>query len=175
MNMMRSRTEAVTMTASLTAVGLILSYLETFIVIPVNVPGIRLGLANIVTLLALYLLGPSYAFPVTIIRVSLAAMLFGSPVSFMYSIAGGIFSFAGMVISKRLGFSVYGVSVIGAVAHNIAQTVVAVLFIANVYIFAVLPVLVIAGIIAGLLTGLCASVLMKRLVSILHIGDKKER
>ena len=167
MNMMRSRTEKITCVSVLTAAGLILSYIESFIVIPVSVPGIRIGLANISTLLALYMCGPVYALCVTVIRVILASVLFQTPVSFIYGIAGGGLALFGMLISRRTGFSVYGVSVTGAVLHNFAQTVVAALFVGNIYVFTVFPVLAASGVAAGLLTGLAASALLGRLKEIL--------
>lgn len=172
--MMRSRTELITQTAAFTAAGLVLSYLETFIVLPVSVPGIRIGLANVSTILALYLCGPLSALTVTLIRVSLASVLFQTPVSFMYSIAGGLVSLAGMIVCRRTGFSVYGVSVSGAVLHNISQVCVAAVLIGNSYIFSIIPVLAGAGVGAGLLTGLCASVLKKRLEYIFNRSHYKE-
>ncbi len=171
---MLSRTEVITRTAVFTTVGLILSYIETFIVIPVNVPGVRIGLANIATLLALYLLGPGNALAVTALRVSMASILFGSPVSFVYSIAGGICALIVMIPAKRLGFSVYGVSVTGAVIHNIAQTVVALVFVSHVYLLTVLPPLIVAGIVSGLLTGLVSDLIIKRLSDMERPDKRRE-
>ena len=174
MNMMRSRTEKITYVSVLTAAGLILSYLESFIVIPVSIPGIRIGLANISTLLALYMFGPVYALCVTVIRIILASVLFQTPISFIYGISGALLALLGMMISRRTGFSVYGVSVTGAVLHNFAQTVVASAFVGNIYVFSVFPVLAASAVVAGLLTGLVASALLGRLKGIYSINKDKE-
>ena len=81
--MMQSRSKQITVCALLAAIGLILGYIESFIVIPVRIPGIRIGLANLVTVTLLFLMGPSYAFIVLILRVMMSALLFGSGISFM--------------------------------------------------------------------------------------------
>lgn len=161
--MMRSRSNKITGAAVLTAVGLILGYLETFIVLPVGVPGIRIGLANITTLIALYLAGPLYGACVAAVRVALSAVLFGSPVSFIYSISGAILAFAGMCFLKKLDFSIYGVSVIGAVLHNLAQIIVAYFMVGSGYMFFYTPVLVLAGVAAGIIVGYISNVLLKRM------------
>ena len=160
---MRSRSRNITICAAYTALGLVLGYIESFIVFPIHVPGIRIGLANIITVLCLYTLGFSYTAIVLVIRVSLSALLFGSPVSFVYSLTGAIIALLGMYSLKRMDFSVYGVSFLGAVLHNISQTIVAYFMVSSVYIFTYLPVLIIWGSFAGLLTGFIANVMIKRI------------
>ena len=160
---MPSRSKKITICAAFTAVGLVLGYIESFIVFPIRVPGVRIGLANIVTVMCLYTLGASYSAIVLLIRIVLSAILFGSPVSFAYSAAGASAALLGMILLKRSGFSIYGVSFFGAVIHNVAQTAVAYFMVTSVYIFTYLPVLIIAGAFAGLITGFIANILIKRL------------
>ena len=139
------------------------------------VPGIRLGLANTVTLIALYTLGPVYALAVSFVRVILSAVLFGSLTSFIYSFSGAILAFGGMMLIKRCGFSVYSVSVTGAVAHNSAQIIAASLLIGSRYVLGYLPVLILAGVVSGMLTGYLCALINKRLngFSVIHESEGK--
>ncbi len=165
--MMRSQSKSVCLCAVLSATGLMVSYVESFVVLPYGIPGIRIGLANIATLIALYLLGGFYAFIVTVIRVMLSALLFGSFSSFLYSIAGACLALLAMTVFKRLGFSIYSVSVAGAVMHNTAQIAVAAVLMSGVYLLWYLPVLIFTGVMFGLLTGFLADILVKRLSKVL--------
>lgn len=162
---MPSPSRKITICAAYTALGLILGYIESFIVFPIRVPGVRIGLANIVTVMCLYSLGFSYTVVVMLLRVTLSAILFGSPVSFVYSLAGATLALAGMYMAKRLRFSIYGVSFCGAVLHNIAQTAVAYFMVSSVYIFTYLPVLILVGSFAGIITGFVADIMVRRLGS----------
>ena len=105
---MRSRNNTIAYAAVFTAIGLILGYIDSMIPLPVRVPGVRLGIANIVTVISLILEGPLLALAVLTVRVLLSALLFGTPVSFIYSICGALVSLAGMCLMGRMGFSVYG-------------------------------------------------------------------
>ena len=162
---MPSPSRKITICAAYTALGLILGYIESFIVFPIRVPGVRIGLANIVTVMCLYSLGFSYTAVVMLLRVTLSAILFGSPVSFVYSLAGAALALAGMYMAKRQRFSIYGVSFCGAVLHNIAQTAVAYFMVSSVYIFTYLPVLILVGSFAGIITGFVADIMVRRLGS----------
>ena len=168
LDMMRYLSKTVTTCAVFTAIGLILGYIESFIVIPVRIPGIRIGLANTVTLIMMYLLGPLPTVFVLLARITLSALLFGSPVSFIYSLAGALAAFGGMLLFKKLGFSVYGVSVFGAVLHNTAQVVTAWFFVGSTYVFYYIFMLIPAGIICGLAVGAISAVLIGRLGGIIH-------
>lgn len=158
----------------LTAAGLIIGYLESFLVLPLHVPGVRIGLANITTLMALYIAGPGYAISVAAVRVSLASLLFGSPVSFIYSMSGAAFAFAGMCFFKRQGFSVYGVSVSGATLHNIAQILVAFVMVGSRYVLYYIPVLILAGVGAGLIVGSVSAILIAR-IGPLSLTEDRDR
>ncbi len=160
---MRSPSSKITVAALLSAAGLVTGYLESFIVLPVNIPGIRIGLANITTVIAMYTAGPLYALIVSSVRVILSSLLFGSPVSFLYSFCGAILALAGMVLFKKLGFSIYGVSVTGAVLHNLAQITVAFFMVGSGYMFVYMPVLILTGIGAGLIVGYLSKILTARI------------
>ncbi len=154
------------MCAALTAAGLILGYLESFIVLPVHIPGVRIGLANIVSLMAFYIAGPVYAVTVTCLRVILSAVLFGSPVSFIYSISGAVMALLGMYVFSKAGFSIYGVSVACAVLHNTAQICVAFILVGSGYVFYYLAPLCGVAVITGLIVGFLSDVLINRLAGI---------
>ena len=160
---MRSRSRNITVCAVMTTVGLILGYIETFIVIPVNIPGIRVGLANISTLITLYMCGPVYALSVHLLRILMSSVLFGSGATLIYSMCGGIFAFGAMMVLKRFDFGIYGVSVGGAVFHNLGQTAVATVLMGNPYVFAYMPALATAGCVFGLVTGALSNTIIKRL------------
>ncbi len=172
--MMRSRSRMITICAVMTAVGLILGYLESFIVIPVRIPGIRLGLANTVTLITLFICGPVGAALVQLLRIVLSAILFGSPVSLVYSACGAVLSFAAMLFLKRFDFSIYGVSAGGAVCHNMGQIFAAVLMTGNAYVLYYLPVLCIVGIVTGIVTGALAAAVRQRLSYLINKGSNSE-
>lgn len=160
---MPSRSRIVATGSVLCAVGLLLGYIESFIVIPVRIPGIRIGIANIITVMTVFCFGPAFSVTVLFLRVSLSALLFGSPVSFVYSLLGGMSALAVMYLFKKLGFTVFGVSVAGATAHNIAQLLAAMVLIGSRYILYYIPALTLAGVVAGIITGGIARVVISRL------------
>ena len=161
--MMRSRSRMTAISAVFSAIGIILGYIETFIVIPVRIPGIRIGLANIVSILGMYIFGPIWAAGILFVRVILSAMLFGTPVSFVYSICGALVSLLVMIAARRLKFSVYGVSILGAVFHNITQTVVAMFLMNSKYVLTYIPALIFAGVVTGILIGALSDMILRRM------------
>lgn len=147
----------ITMTAIMVALAMILSYIEALIPFNFGIPGIKLGLANLVVVMALYLFGAKMAFMISMVRIVLVAFTFGNMAALLYSLAGGILSFAVMALLKKSkGFSMIGVSTAGGVSHNIGQLIVAALVVENLNLMYYAPVLVIAGVITGLLIGLAA-------------------
>jgi len=140
----------------LTAVAIVLGYFEHLL--PVSgIPGVKLGLANTVLLYALYLLDVPSAILLMFLKVGVSGLLFGGPAAMLYSFAGGVLSLVVMIFARKLpGFSVVGVSVLGAVAHNVGQMLVAVFVVETRAILAYLPILLIAAAITGTLTGLIA-------------------
>ncbi len=143
--------------ALLVALAMIFSYIETLIPIHFGVPGMKLGIANLVIVIGLYLLKPQEVLLISIVRILLAGFMFGSGMSVIYSLAGGILSFFAMLLLKHTGkFSIVGVSLFGGTIHNIGQLLVAAAVIENMKLFYYLPVLVIAGTVTGILIGLIA-------------------
>ncbi|NCB42400.1 MAG: Gx transporter family protein [Clostridia bacterium] len=150
--------------AVLVSLALIFSYVEFLIPISLGIPGIKPGLANIVILVALYKLGTRTALMVNVTRILLAAALFGSVFSALYSLSGGLVSFAVMVALKRTHFfSTAGVSMAGGVFHNMAQLAIAALIVQSAQIFYYFPLLLISGIITGVFNGVVATLILRAL------------
>ena len=140
----------------LTAVAIVLGYFEYLLPVT-GIPGVKLGLANTVLLYALYLLDAPSAILLMILKVGLSGLLFGGPAAMLYSLAGGVLSLCVMILAKKSsGLSIVGVSVLGAVSHNIAQMAVACFVVETRAILAYLPILLVAAAVTGTLTGLVA-------------------
>lgn len=149
----------------LTAASMILSYVEA-VLPPVYaaIPGIKVGLPNIVIIFILYRMGVSAAVSVSFLRVCLSSLLFGNPISLIYSIAGAALSIFVMAILKKADFlSAVGVSVAGGVFHNVGQILMAMLLLETAAIGYYLIVLAVTGTLAGIFIGLCGAFLIKRL------------
>ena len=147
-----------------TALALIFSYLESLIPIRFGIPGIKLGLANLLTVILLYKRNAREALLLSVVRVILSGFLFGNLFSIVYSLAGGIMSLLVMAVLKRSGkFSVIGVSAAGGVSHNIGQLLVAMAAVETYRVGYYFPVLLIAGVVTGLLIGTVAEQVLKRL------------
>ena len=147
------------------ALALVLAYIEVLIP-PLfsSLPGIKMGLPNIIIIFLLYRKGPVFAGIVSLVRILLVSILFGNMMALMYSLAGGILSLLIMIILRRLKFlSPVGVSVAGGVAHNIGQILVAIFVLSTVQIGYYLVALTVSGTIAGIFIGLCGSFLVKRI------------
>ena len=148
----------------LTALALIFSYIEFLVPLPIAIPGIKLGLANIVCLVCLYALGEKHAFLINVTRIALAALLFGSVFSALYALAGGVVSFAVMALLKRTKrFSVCGVSMAGGVFHNLAQLAVAGLLVESAQVFYYFPVLLLSGMATGIGIGILATLILRNI------------
>ena len=148
----------------LTALALIFSCIEFLVPLPIAIPGIKLGLANIVVLVCLYLLGEKYAFFINCTRIALAALLFGSLFSALYALAGGIISFVAMALLKKTGiFSVCGVSMAGGVFHNLAQLTVAAFLVETAQVYYYFPVLLLSGMATGIGIGVLATLILRSL------------
>lgn len=149
------------------ALAFVLSYLESLVPINIGVPGIKLGLANLVVVTALYTLPKGDAFFISMVRIVLSGLTFGGVFSLVYSFAGGILAFAVMLCAKKIrGVSVVGVSVLGAAVHNVGQIFAAAVVMKNFGIFYYLPVLLIAGGITGLAIGLLSRIIISRISKI---------
>ena len=164
----KDRVRRLTFLALFTAFAILLSYVE-FILPPIYsaVPGIKLGLPNVAIILALYRYGVRDAAAVSLVRLVLVAMLFGNPVTFIYSFAGAALSLALMAILKKLDFlSETGVSVAGAVSHNLGQIAVAMILLRTAELGYYMIVLAVTGTVAGIFVGLVGRLLIKRLEKI---------
>jgi heptaprenyl diphosphate synthase len=151
-----------------TALAMILSYVETLIPVSVGIPGVKLGLANLVIVIALYRLRLSEAFLLSVVRVLLSGFLFGNYFSIIYSLAGGLLSLTVMAVMKsREGYSVAGVSIAGGVFHNVGQLMIAAFVVETFSVIYYIPVLLIAGMLTGLLIGIVADEMLKRLANVL--------
>lgn len=150
-------TKRVAYCAVLTALALIFGYVEVLIPFGFGIPGVKLGLANIVIVLALYMLPAYQAFMIQLMRIVLVSFLFGNLSMMIYSLAGGMLSFLVMwLVKKGDTFSIIGVSIAGGVSHNIGQLIVAVLAVQNLRVAFYVPALMIAGLVTGCLIGLLA-------------------
>lgn len=146
------------------ALALIFSYIEALIPFQFGIPGIKLGIANLVIIIALYDLGAKYAFIVNLVRILIAGLLFNGLFGAAYSLAGALVSFAVMILLKRTDvFSVTGVSMAGGVAHNLGQILVAAFLISNIKIFVYFPVLILSGVVSGAVIGIVAHLMLKKL------------
>lgn len=148
----------------LTALALVLGYLERFIPVAPGIPGIKLGLANTVLLYAVYLSDIRQSALLMVLKVLLSGFLFSGFSGMMFSFAGGALSLAVMLLIKRIsGTSIVTVSVCGGVSHNIGQILAASLIVEPRAAFSYLPVLLISGLVTGFLTGIVAKYAMKGL------------
>lgn len=147
----------------LVALAMIFSYIETFIPFNFGVPGIKLGLANLVVLLGLTFLPAVDVLLISLVRIVLSSLLFGNVMSLWYSLAGGLLSFLCMwLLTKREGYSLIGISMAGGVLHNIGQVVTAAIIVKTMQLTWYLPVLLVAGLVTGAIIGTVAKLLMPR-------------
>ncbi len=145
------------------ALAFIFSYIESLIPIPFPVPGIKLGLANLVIIIAIYGMGIKEALILSVIRIILVGLTF-RPSTLLFSLAGGLFSWLLMAIFFKLKlFSMVGISVIGGITHNIGQIAVAMLYVNNSGLIYYLPFLMISGVVSGTLIGILGALTIKRL------------
>ena len=149
------------------ALALIMSYIEAQIPAFVAVPGMKLGLTNIVVVAALYLLGTKSAMFINIVRIFLVSLLFGNTMSLAFSLVGGMLSTIIMIFLKKSDkFSTVGVSAAGGITHNIGQILVAVFLLNTSAIAWYLPILWISGIFSGIVIGIIAGIVTSRLVKV---------
>jgi heptaprenyl diphosphate synthase len=162
---MRRHTKKLTLLGLLTAIALILSYVEALLPpIFVAVPGIKMGLPNIAIIFVLYRFGLKEAAAVSLVRLAAVALLFGNAMTLIYSFAGAVLSLTLMSLLKRSNlFSMIGVSIVGGVSHNLGQILVAMWLMETVEIGYYMIILTVTGTIAGILIGLAGSFVLKYL------------
>ena len=157
------KTKRLVLLAMLTAVAMILSYVESLLP-SVGIPGVKMGLANIAVIFALFRFGWKEAAALSLVRVVLVSLLFGSVGAMLYSLAGAVLSLAVMALLRRIDrFSTVGISVAGGVAHNAGQILMAMLILQTKQLLGYLPVLAVSGIAGGVLSGLAAALLIRRI------------
>lgn len=145
------------------ALALILSYLESLLPIQPAIPGVKLGLANLATMVALYSMDAGAAFAISVCRVVLASILFGNLTMMLYSLSGAVFSLVIMIFLRRFAcFSPVGVCIAGGSMHNIGQLLVAGLVVETKAIWYYFPLLCVAGVISGLLIGILSGIVIQR-------------
>lgn len=162
--MRNKKTLQLTTMAFVIAFAMILSFVESRIPAFVAIPGVKVGLANIAVIFTLYKLGVKEAITVSIIRVLLISMLFGSPVSLIYSISGATLSLATMILLKKLTpLTEVTISVTGGVMHNMGQIAAASFMLSTNVVIYYLPFLLVSGTIAGVVVGIASAILIKRI------------
>lgn len=150
----------------LISLAFVLGYLEAVIPIPIPVPGVKLGLANLVTIVGIYTVGARGTAAVSLIRIVLTGFTFGNASSMLYSLAGGALSLLLMILAKKTGwFSRIGVSIVGGLGHNIGQLSLAALVVQTGGVFYYLPFLMVAGVAAGAVIGLLSGLVTERIQS----------
>lgn len=138
--------------------AILMGYVEMLIPLPLFVPGMKLGLANVVIVVVLYHMGAKPAFYISLVRVVLSGLLFAGFAGLLYSLAGALCSFGIMIVLKKTGkCSIAGVSIMGGVFHNIGQIIVAALVVENIKIAYYLPFLLVTGVVTGFLIGFVAN------------------
>ena len=146
------------------AIAMVFSYLETLIPLNIAVPGVKLGLANLVTIVVMVKMDARSAWIVSLVRVLLSALLFGNLSVMIYSLAGAVLSLIVMTICMKLRFfGMTGTSILGAVSHNAGQVIMAALLMKSGNILIYIPILCISGTIAGVCIGLAGAALVKKL------------
>ncbi len=157
------------LTGMLVALAFVLSYIETLIPVNLGIPGAKLGLANLVVMVALYTLGTKEAFALSMVRILLTGLTFSSMAAMLYSFAGGILSFVVMAIAKKTKlFSATGVSVLGGIFHNAGQILVAMWVLDTSTLIYYFPVLAVTGIVSGTVIGLLAVMVIKRVSGVMN-------
>ena len=157
------KTKKIAVLALAIALAMILSFVESQIPAFVAIPGVKIGLANIAVVFVLYKLGWKEAVLISLVRVFMVSVLFGTAVSLFYSVAGAALSLTGMVLLRKTGlFSTVAVSVTGGVLHNVGQILMACLLLETNVIVYYLPFLILSGVIAGVVIGVVSAIMVNR-------------
>lgn len=168
---MNGKSKRLAYIALFAALTLVLGYMEAMIPLPVAVPGVKLGLANVTVLIALYLMGPRWAGAVLVLKVIVTSLIIGAPSMMIYSAAGSVLAFVGMLAIWKIGaFNILVASVVAALLHNLGQLGVAALIMQTPAIFLNLPVMIVAACITGSVTGAVAAGVLKALPPLQRTG-----
>lgn len=160
----------------LAAVAIIFGYVETLLPVFIGIPGVKLGLANLVTVLALYMFSWREAGVISLVRICVIGFMFGNLFSIAYSLSGAALSLLAMALMKTFpAYSMAGVSITGAVAHNMGQLLVAMIIVENFSLLYYLPVLLVSGLVTGLLIGLVSRQVYIRISPIMKLRETGQR
>ena len=160
----RSKGAAAALLGMMLALALLCSYIETLIPMPLLVPGIKIGLANLLVLAALYLLGTKEALALSLARIFLSGFLFGNMFAVVYSLAGGILSFCVMLLLKQVWkYNILTVSVAGGISHNLGQLLIAAVVVENANLLYYMSILFFSGLVTGAVIGLIGREVILRL------------
>ena len=163
----KSSAQKVALYGVLIALAMVLSYVEMLIPLPVGIPGVKPGLANLVVFLALYTMTAREAFLISMVRILLVSITFGNGSAFLYSMAGGSLSFLVMWSFQKKDFLLpVGVSIAGGIAHNVGQLFMAAVILENGAVFTYFPVLLAAGCITGGIIGFLGEQIRKRMIRV---------
>ena len=155
----------------LIALAMVMSFVESLIPLPIPVPGVKAGLANLVTVTGLYLVGIPGTACVTLLRVVLVGLTFGNPYSMIYGLSGSFLSLLVMAAAKKYRlFSQMGISILGGIFHNIGQITFAAVIVETPGLYYYLPALLLAGCAAGAMIGILSGILTERLEKLLFTG-----
>lgn len=152
----------ITQIALLTAIALIFGYIESLFPLPTAVPGIKLGLSNIVIIFAVLRLGKKQSFLILILKVLVSSLLFSGVMSLAYAAAGGLCALFAMLAARRFSLGIIGISTAGGVFHNIGQIAAACIVLSSYAPVYYLPFLIPAGVLCGILTGIVCKMVLKR-------------
>lgn len=165
----RSSAGKVALYGLLIALAFVFSYIEAMIPMPVPIPGVKLGLANLVNVVGLYAVGAAGTAAVALVRIVLVGFTFGNPASMMYALSGGVFSMIVMILAKKSGwFAKTGVSILGGIFHNIGQLTMAMYVTQTAGVFTYLPVLLVTGVITGGVIGLLGGLIVEHITPVLR-------
>lgn len=160
--MKKDKIKSIALFGMMVALAFTFSYLESLIPFDFAIPGVKLGLANLVVVVALYTMKPGEALCIVIIRIFLAGLTFGNAYSLAYSLCGGLLSYAVMLLFKKTKLSIIGVSMLGGIFHNIGQIIVAAIVLGTARIAYYLPVLLVSGVATGLAIGIVSKLITDR-------------
>lgn len=169
MKLKASKTQRMVFDALLAGISLIIFIVELSLPSLTPIPGIKLGLSNIISLMTMYLFGPIDALAVLLVRIFLGCLLSGQIMALAYSLAGGLFSYLLMLCLRKVlaDNQIFICSILCAIAHNAGQILIAVLLTKTTAVFFYFPVLCVSAIVAGLFTGLCAQCALRQMKKIL--------
>lgn len=164
------KTKKIAYLGLLVALAFVFSYIEFLLPISLGIPGVKLGFANLVIMVTLYTLGEKDAFLLSVVRILLVGFTFANTASMLYSLAGGVLSFAAMYVAKRIKkFSMAGVSMLGGVFHNVGQILLAMWMLDTDSLMYYLPVLIVTGIVSGVMIGIIGAMITKRLKKLVRV------